>query len=48
MELEGIDKLKEVIGLFLLFISYQQGIKREYYFITWLSLSQLDPKDKKG
>ena len=37
MELEELI-VEIVIGLFLLFTSYQIGIKREYYFITWLSL----------
>ena len=37
MELEELI-VEIVIGLFLLFISYQIGIKENITFITWLSL----------
>ncbi len=36
MELEELI-VEIVIGLVLLFISYQIGIKENNYFITWLS-----------
>ena len=47
MELEELI-VEIVIGLFLLFISYQIGIKENITLLHGYHYTQLDPKDKKG
>ena len=46
MELEELI-VEIVIGLFLLFISYQIGIKENITLLHGYHYTQLDPKDKK-